>query len=360
MNTPVKATYYDGVTSRPQEATVCVRGPNTLEVELEHGDRFHWPLEHKGMAWEQTTDALRLSFGEHPRKVLIIRDALFIKSFSLRMRFTGRSSTYERALALARSGPLLFFIGVIALLVCSYLWVLPWGAERLALLAPRSLDEKLGDAAFAQMELGLAIDTARSAHLQAFGDELMLSSDHDLRYHVVREDEVNAFALPGGHIVVFNGIIDRMHTPGELAALLAHEATHVQERHSTRVLVRGLASYLFLSLLIGDASALAAVVAENVDKLRNMSYGRGLESEADAVGQQRMKENGVDPQGMVQLLELLEKEATDMPGVMVYLSSHPLTKERIEQAKKQVTVLGPANRSPAPLDSLFNALRAEE
>lgn len=360
MSTPVKATYYDGVTSKPWEANVGIREPNSLEVELEGGERFHWPLEHKGMQWERSADALRLSFGEHPRKVLVIRDPLFIKSFALRMRYTGRQGIYDRTLALARSGPFLFFIGVIALLVCSYLWVLPWGAERLAMLAPRGFDEKLGDAAFEQMKLGLNIDTARSARLQTFGDRLVISPDHKLRYHVVNEDQVNAFALPGGHIVVFSGILDRMNDPGELAALLAHEGTHVQERHSTRIMVRGLASYLFVSLLIGDVSAVAAVVAENADKLRNMGYGRGLESEADAVGQERLKANGVDPDGMVHLLELLEEEAMDMPEEMAFLSSHPLTEQRIADAKAQAGTLGHVEGAPEGLDSLFQALRLPE
>lgn len=359
MGGSVKAVYYDGMTSRPQEAVVGVREPNALEVELENGDRFHWPLEHKGMEWERGANSLRLSFGEHPRKVLIIRDELFIKSFALRMRFSGRQGIYDRTLAIARSGPFLFFLGVIGLLVSVYVWVLPWGAERMALLAPRSLDDKLGETAFEQMRIGLDIDGPRSAALQAFGDRLALSPDHHLRYHVVKDDQVNAFALPGGHIVVFTGILDRMERPGELAALLAHEATHVQERHSTRIMARSLASYLFVSLLVGDVSAVVAVAAENADKLRNMGYGRGLESEADAIGQERMKEDGVDPEGMVHLLQLLEREAQDMPEQLAFLSSHPLTKERIANARAKADELGAITAPIAGLDSLFRALTEE-
>jgi predicted Zn-dependent protease len=94
--------------------------------------------------------------------------------------------------------------------------------------------------------------------------------------------------MPGGDIVVFSGILEGMEYPEQLAALLAHEGTHVQKRHSTRMMVRQMARLLFLSLLIGDVSAVAAVLAENADNVRNMSYSRGLETDADRHGMERM------------------------------------------------------------------------
>jgi Zn-dependent protease with chaperone function len=318
---PVKAVYYDGLTSKPHEALVSVREPNSLEVEVDR-ERFHWPLEHKGMQWERNGDMLRLSFGEHPRKVVIVRDALFIKSFAMRMQLSGRRGVYDRTLSVARRGPWIFFIAVAALLVAGYLWVLPWTAERLAMLTPRSFDEQLGRVAFEQMSVGMTIDEERSGRLQAFGDRLKFSPHYQLEYHVVDDPMVNAFALPGGHIVVFTGILDRMDEPEELAALLAHEATHVEERHSTRMMVRSLAGYLFLSLLLGDVNAIVAVAAENADKLRNMSYGRALESEADGVG------------------------------------THPLTKDRMEKARQRATDLGNVDATDPELVSLFEGLKA--
>lgn len=353
MEREVQAIYYDGATSRPQDARVRVREMNSLEVELPDGSRFHWPMEHKGMEWERSGAMLRLSFGDHPRKVLLIRDELFIRSFALRMRYTGRQGVYDRVLSFARSGPFLFFAAVIALLVSAYIWLLPWAAERLALVVPQVVDEQIGEAAFQQIALGMPMDTARTEALRDFGAALKLSPNYSPTYHVVRDDQVNAFALPGGHIVVFTGILDRMDSPDQLAALLAHEATHVEERHSTRMMARSLAGYLFLSLLIGDVNAVVAVVAENANAVRNLGYGRGLESEADAVGQQRLWENGVDPAGMVALLELLEREAMDMPDQLAFLSSHPLTKERMVAARARAAELGAPASLNTELDALF-------
>lgn len=356
MEREVQAIYYDGATSKPQEAVVRVSDMNSLEVRLPNGDRFQWPLEHHGMEWERSSTLLRLSFGEHPRRVLLIRDEPFIKSFALRMRYSGRQGAYDRILVFARSGPVLFFLAVIALLVSAYLWILPWTAERLAMVVPDEVDVRIGETAYQQMALALEEDPERTKLLQEFGDQLKLSPSYTPTYHVVKDEQVNAFALPGGHIVVFTGILDKMDSSDELAALLAHEATHVEERHSTRMIARSMAGYLFLSLLIGDVNAVVAVVAENANALRNLDYGRGLESEADGQGQARLLENGVDPMAMVKLLELLEREAIDMPEQLAFLSSHPLTEQRIDNAKAKAKELGLPAAPNTELDALFQRL----
>ncbi len=359
MSTTFKANYYDGLTSRPQEAEVALREPGSLEVLLPN-DRFFWPLEHGGMEWERSGSMLRITFGEHPRKVLIVRDPLFIKSFVMRMQLAGRRGVYDRTLSLARRGPLLFLIALVSIVVAGYVWVLPFTAERMALLLPLEVDRKLGEASYGSIMLGLPEDTARSAVLQEFADKLHLSDRFDLRFHLVESEQVNAFAMPGGHIVVFSGIVEGMERPEQLAALLAHEATHVDERHSTRMMVRQMASYLFLSLLIGDVNAVVALVAENADNLRSLSYSRGLETDADQHGMERLQAAGVDPAGMVQLLELLEQEAADMPEEMAFLSSHPLTKHRIEKARGIAQRMGPPMGTDPELERLFQALKVRE
>jgi predicted Zn-dependent protease len=272
------------------------------------------------------------------------------------MRYSGRQGVYDRVMSVARSGPALFFLAVIAVLVSGYLWVLPWASERLALLMPTSVDVQLGDAMYEGMAPSLNEDTARSAILQRFGDQLQVAPDFKPTFHYVEDDQVNAFAMPGGHIVVFSGIAEKMTSPGQLAALLAHEGTHVEERHSTRMIMRGMGSYVFLSLLLGDLSGVAGVIAQNADNIRGLGYSRSLESEADGTGQERMKANGVDPEGMVDLLELLEKEAQDMPEQLSFLSSHPLTAERIAKARAKAAELGVVHETDSLQAALFEQL----
>lgn len=223
---------------------------------------------------------------------------------------------------------------------------------------PRSLDVQLGDGMYSSMSSTLNIDEERSKVLQQFGDKLQLCPSYTPRYHVVNDAQVNAFAMPGGHIVVFTGLLEKMEEPEELVALLGHEATHVEERHSTRMIMRNLGSYMFISLLLGDVSAVVTVAAQNADNIRNMGYSRSLETDADQVGQERMKANGVDPNGMVGLLELLEAEAQEMPDEISFLSSHPLTKDRISNAKKKAAALGPTPAMDPELKLLFERLVA--
>ena len=358
MNNSYPANLYDGLTSKPLDARVGLREPGSLEVEV-NGERIYWPLEHAAMQWERTNTTLRITFGEHPRKVLITRDKLFIATFVKRMQYAGRRGVYDRTLSLARSGPLFFFLGLVALVVVGYLWVLPFTAERLALLLPLEVDERLGQAAYGSVTLGMKEDTARSAVLQRFGDHLDLSDRFDLRFHYIRNDQVNAFAMPGGDIVVFSGIVEGMEHPEQLAALLAHEATHVEERHSTRMMVRQMAGYLFLSLLVGDVNAVIGLLAENADNLRNLSYSRNLETDADRHGMERMQAAGVDPKGMVQLLQLLEAEAADMPDELSFLSSHPLTEERIAKANAHQAQLAGTLDTDPELRELFKALKGK-
>jgi Zn-dependent protease with chaperone function len=350
------ANFYDGLTSKPQEAAVSLREPGSLQVEVGE-ERFFWPLEHGEMEWERTATTLRITFGAHPRKVIITRDKLFIATFVKRMQYAGRRGVYDRTLSLARQGPALFFIALVAIVVVGYVWVLPFTAERLALLLPTEVDERIGDASYSSIMLGMDEDTTASAILQRFGDRLALSEQFDLRFHYVNSDQVNAFAMPGGDIVVFSGIVQGMERPEQLAALLAHEATHVDERHSTRSIVRQMAGYLFLSLLVGDVNAVVAVLAENADNMRNMSYSRSLETDADQHGMERMAAAGVDPGGMVQLLELLEQEAADMPEELAFLSSHPLTKHRIEKARELALQMGTPTGIDPELEQLFRELK---
>lgn len=354
MTGPITVTYYDGLSSLPQEARVQWTAPDRLEVEHE-GVRQEWSVRDKRFTWELTGGALRLSFGTPPH-VVIIKDPAVQRQFAEHFKRTAKARKADGTIPILLSRPVWFLLSFAGLVVAAYIWLLPVLAGWLATLLPLDADRRIGEAYWSTMAPTLQLDTARSAALQRFGDRLQLAPDFKIQYHVAQDDQVNAFALPGGHIVVYTGILDRMQDPGELAALLAHEGTHVQLRHSTRNVMRDLSGAAFLSLVIGDISALAALVAERADDLRGLAYSRSLESEADAVGMERMAANGVDPQGMIALLGLLEREAYDMPEGLAFLSSHPLTTERIAEATRKA---GTLKRTGAPLDlsALFEAVR---
>jgi Zn-dependent protease with chaperone function len=186
-----------------------------------------------------------------------------------------------------------------------------------------------------ELVLGAEIDTTGTRQLQAFANQLELSKQYPIRLTLLKRNMVNAYALPGGQIVVYTGILKKIKTPEALAALLAHESTHVNERHSLRSLLRSAANGILISVLFSDASGISGALASNAETLNGLHYSRSLETEADEKGMNLLLANNVNVNGMRQLMKTLE-EIGDMPGSLSFLSSHPLTKERIKNADRYI------------------------
>lgn len=355
MNGPVNAIYYGDDAARPHDATVEWRSADAIDIRL--ADRTDtWNLRAPGLTWEISAGAVRISYGVPPH-TLIIQDPAAVRVWTAHFKAQGIRKSKESRVPLILTLPMMLPFGFIALCAAAYFWVLPFVSERMAMALPPVTDAQLGDPMFEGMKNELVIDEAGSATLQAFADRLTISPTFKLRLHLVKDDQVNAFALPGGHIVVYTGILEKMREPGELVGLLSHEGTHVEKRHSTCTIARALSGSLFLSLLLGDLGGVTAVLAQKGDELKGLSYSRDLETEADTIGIRRMHANGVDPQGMVKLLQLLEREAQDMPEGVSFLSTHPLTKERIDIAQAKALEFGAVEGQPSQLDSLFQSVK---
>ena len=160
-------------------------------------------------------------------------------------------------------------------------------------------EAKLGDEMFQSAIPSTSIDGKRTAMMQSFANKLELSKNYRIQVSVVKSDEINAFAVPGGNIVVYSGLIEKMRSYEELVALLGHEASHINERHTTRAFLKEISSKLFLIFFM-DVSQVGGILLLNADKLRGLSYSRALEQEADEEGLKIMLRNGVDVNGMTQ------------------------------------------------------------
>ncbi|MCW3106340.1 MAG: exported zinc metalloprotease YfgC precursor, partial [Segetibacter sp.] len=183
---------------------------------------------------------------------------------------------------------------------------------------------------------GKNVDVKGSRILQQFADQLQLSSTYPIRVTVVNSDIVNAYALPGGNIVVYKGILERIKTPEELVALLAHESTHINERHTLRSLLRSAANAIIISIVFGDASGISGAIAGHAETLNGLRYSRSLEAEADEKGMNLMLQNKINVNGMRQLMQMLQQE-DKLPGSLAFLSTHPLTKERVAATEKYLS-----------------------
>ena len=227
---------------------------------------------------------------------------------------------------------LLILSSLLFLLVLSYLFF----AKAVPLMAVKFVsikqETKIGNQYYASFIRNVDVDSLKTAELQKFTDNLNLSNKYHIRVTVVNDTIVNAFAFPGGHIVVYSGIINKMNKPEELVALLSHEATHVNKRHSLKSIVSQLGVSVLLSIITTNTGGLSKAVLNNVDMLRILSYSRELEKEADEEGMKLMVKNDINPNGMRWLMEDLKKTNTDIPFGISFLSTHPMTDERIKNA----------------------------
>jgi predicted Zn-dependent protease len=158
--------------------------------------------------------------------------------------------------------------------------------------------------------------------------------DYDVPYEVrvIDSKEVNAFALPGGPIYFYRGLIELAGSDDEIAAVLGHEAAHVSKRHSARQISDAQAKGTIASILTQGKSDLVQVLANIGLTLDQLRYSRGDESESDRVGFRYLTEAGYDPDAMASFFRKMQEKAGR--GGPEWLASHPLTRKRVEQAEK--------------------------
>ncbi|RYF96234.1 MAG: M48 family metallopeptidase [Chitinophagaceae bacterium] len=223
---------------------------------------------------------------------------------------------------------LLGFLGVIGFFVGLYFLLVPWLAEKMAATVSVSTEEKMGNAVFDAMRLSSEEDRPASAIINEFFQAMKVPTEYNIHITVVKSDVVNAFALPGGNIVVYSGLLQQIKTYPELAALLSHEFTHVNNRHSTRSIFRQLGSRIFLSLIFGRFSSVTSVMIDQADRFKSLTYSRALEKEADLDGLAILRERDIDPEGFAELFQHL-KGAAPASSSPEFLNSHPDIDKRV-------------------------------
>lgn len=220
-------------------------------------------------------------------------------------------------------------------------------AEWLVQRIPAQQEARIGEAVLAQSRLtSQLIESGASVEaLRRIGEKLTTGSPHRYRWFVAQSQEVNAFAAPGGIVVVNAGLLDAATTPEELAGVLAHEIAHVELRHSLKGIVKSLGLRTLVSLALGDYGGTA--LAEGMKRLAELGFSREAEREADQEGLRRLVAARIDPQGLVRFFELLGKEQKMAPPE--FLSTHPVNIERIAALKGEIALL-PQEWRPLEID----------
>lgn len=260
----------------------------------------------------------------------------------------------------------LVFIAALAVCVAGglALWRLTDRALARAVDAiPASWEVRLGDASLLALSAGSTpvTDARVTAPVQRIVRRLtdhLPGTPYAFSAEVWKKDEVNAFALPGGRIVVYTGLLERADDPEEVAGVLAHEVQHVLLRHGLHSIMASLKWKLALSLLMGDAEGVREQVLEKAGRLALLSYSREAERAADRAGAELLYRAGLAPDGMARFFSKLSSEKIAGTDLLAFLSSHPGHEERVASVRGLVRERGPVARVPLDVDwtSLRQAL----
>jgi Zn-dependent protease with chaperone function len=245
-------------------------------------------------------------------------------------------------------------VGIVTLLVAGYFGIRV-GAHTAVRSLPVAVDNELGSAAFQSLDLGgpKVSDEVVLRAMQTIVDQLRPhAAIEGLEYevHVVDSPVVNAFALPGGKIVMFTGLIEKSDTPEQVAGVIGHEISHATLRHGLERISQSMGLWAAASLLLGDTGGIIASGAEVFQMATINSYSRQQENDADVEGVRMLHAAGIDPLGLAEFFAKLEKEHGDFPGAVSWISTHPQHAERIESVREQVAGLPPRQYKPIPID----------
>ena len=180
----------------------------------------------------------------------------------------------------------------------------------------------------------------------------------DYRFFVVADSQLNAFAVPGGSVFFYTGLIERAKSTSEIAGVMGHEIVHIKGRHMARhsgpdaISLLSLVGMLLLSRS-GSGAQAAGVVGQAISATRQIAYSRQLEMEADTLGVRYMTSAGYDPAGSLAFLKTLDQERSLNPvDVPAYMMTHPVTQERVANVQLVIRSLGDVQTKPEGLDQL--------
>lgn len=326
--------YLDGNMAERQIVTVTL-SPTHISIARERGEAILWALDEvKQTQGFYENEPVRIERGDDRIEALIVEDPSFIETLhrispSSSGRFGGPSTRGRKAAYLP-----LMLAGAVLLVYLAFTKGVPLFVGMAAEKVPPSWEAKLGKSVEDQFMLVMKkceapqVDEALDGIVKRL---IPVEKDqpYTFKLNVVRNKDVNALAAPGGYIFIFSGLLEKTESPEELAGVVAHEMQHVLKKHATRKIINDMSTGILISLMFGGSENLGRAAVGAANTLNNLSYSRELEEEADRLGMEQIQKAGIDPAGMIRFFEKLEKEGPSTLKPLRYISTHPLTGERI-------------------------------
>lgn len=349
MNEHFAGTYYDGVSGRAHA------------VELRRVGTAHFAIAGDGVARGGALSTLGIT----PRlarvartielkdgaRVLVAHDAAIDGWFPRQGRFEAVIDRLER---------LAYVVGA-AILVClatlafGAIWGVPRAADAIALHIPPSVEHALGEEVLENLDnFGLkpsTLDAGRREALTARFDKLAADAGgpYVLTFRYAPGIGANAFAIPGGTVVVTDQLVHKLGDDREFDAVVAHEIGHQQRRHALRQTLRGSMVAIVAAFFAGDVSSAGTVVVAVPTFLLTSHYSREFEDEADHYAFDLLSRHGESPHWFAEAMQVLQSAHSNRGRSHVaYLSSHPDTADRITAAEDAATRFAAAHPDLCP------------
>lgn len=326
------AALYDGVTAerQPVALTLDVSG---IRVQKADGATFLWAISTlRQTQGSFSNEMIRIEFGTDPVQAIIVESPGF--GDAMRRAYPGANRTLRGPAQTARFA--LWSLFALAAAVAVYVTGAPMASTWAAARVPPSWEAMLGQSVTKNLapESRQCLDPAALAAARSLLQRLVAAaprSPYDFTLVIARDTMINAFAAPGGFVVVNGGLLKAAETPEQFAGVLAHEIQHVVHRHTTRGILREAPLRLAIAALFGGTSA--ETVASLAGSVGALSYRRADEAEADRDGLRLLQAAGIDPQGMVDFMRVLERQSGLASAIPTYLSSHPAAEDRAAELR---------------------------
>jgi Zn-dependent protease with chaperone function len=231
---------------------------------------------------------------------------------------------------------------VVATLGALFQFGLPWAADRLAMNMPHAIEVSMGRQSLAVLEgralLPTTLPLDRRQHLRAifqhFAGSLSGMPPVQLRFYASPLLGANAFALPDGSVVFTDALVRALPDDQAFIAVTAHELGHQAHHHMLRLVLRSSGVVIVGSMLMGDVASIGGMASGIPIFLLDSHYSRTFEEDADSFAFTALANQGIDPAAFVRAIQALERIRPDVGkgDQLRYLSSHPLTAERIARA----------------------------
>lgn len=338
----LQGRYYDGRTPVGSAATLVFAGTRAVLIGEQHSQEYAAPAlrvsPRIGTAerFIQLPDGGQFQCPDDPALDRLPHDS----------QAEGLVAWLEARVAMALAGVAL----IVTLVAAGYFYGLPAAAERIAADIPIDTERALGTQALAWLDQHKwfepsTVDEDLRFFIEKEFDELKAglprAAATRLEFREVGFAGPNAFAFPGGIVVLTDAMVDEAETLDEITAVLAHELGHVERRHALRQLLHDSAVAAVAAALTADAASLTVAVAGLPTVLAQASYSRRFETEADDFAFGLLRQRGRSPEAFATLMERLAAENDDTERQFAYVSSHPVTRERVARARAAAQAPGP-------------------